>query len=302
MRLAVTAANSTVGRNLLRHIAKQDDVTVTACVRTERAVARLPAAPNIQPVVVGYDDDAALARALEGAEHVVHLAGVLFESRGNSYRAANVETTRAIVAAARRARVGHMVFVSALGADPGASNEYLQSKGASETLVLTSGLAATALRTPVLLGPDSAAGSALIRSAARGLAFAPGGGRHTVRPLDTDDLSRAILHVCRHPPEHAATHELVGPEPVRYRDLIRRTAAAMGKNVRILPVPVWSMRLLAGANRRVTRSGISPAVVDVITADEVVSHNAADDLGIALTPLSTTIGKLTRTACRNHHD
>jgi len=37
---------------------------------------------------------------------------------------------------------------------------------------------------------------------------------------------------------------------------------------------------------------MTPTVIDVITSDEMVTHNADTDLGITLTPLSDTLAKL----------
>lgn len=292
MKLAVTGANSSVGRNLLGCIAGRGNMSAVACVRTPRAAATLPASDNIQSALVSYRDVAGLAKVFEGANSIIHLAGVLFEDRTGTYHSANVETTVAVVEAARKARVGHVVFTSSLGADASSRNAYLRSKGEAEDAVKASGLPSTVIRAPLLLGPDSAAGAALVKAATRRTTMVLGGGRYTVRPLDIDDLNRAVLRVCRHPPEAVRTLELVGPEPVLYRDLLRRTAAMMDGEVRIVTVPVWGARLLAGGSYLVRRSGISPAIIDVITSDEVVSRNADKDLGITLTPLSATLKKL----------
>lgn len=292
MKTAVTGANSSVGRNLLGHIAEQRDVTAVAGVRSEHAAAALPEAEGVRSTLVSYEDVDGLAEAFKGVDSVVHLAGVLFETRNSSYRKANVETTAAVVEAAKRAQVTHILFVSVMGADANSSNAYLRSKGEAENLVTGSGMAATVIRTPMLLGPDTAGGQALAGSASGGTARVPGGGQYTVRPLDVDDLSRAILQACRNPPEGSVTHELVGPEPLRYRELIERTATAMDRDVRIATVPIWLLRFLSGASYLFKRSGMSPAIIDVITANETVSENADRDLGITLTPLSETLEKI----------
>lgn len=299
MHLAVTGANSSVGRSLLAHVAAGDGVTAVACVRShapsQETAKSLPVSERVRTAVVSYRDVAALAASFANADSVVHLAGVLIESPGRSYREANVETTAAVVEAAQRAGVPHLLLVSALGADPGAANAYLRSKGEAETIVAALP-AASLIRTPLLLGPGSAGGRALLRAAARRVAPLLGGGRHRVQPLDLDDLSRAILNACRQPPAGVVTHELAGPEALPYRELLRRTAAAMGRSVHIVPVPVSAARLLAGIGHRLTGSGISPAVIDIITASEAVAGNADAALGIELTPLSATMQKLIESA------
>jgi len=60
----------------------------------------------------------------------------------------------------------------------------------------------------------------------------------------------------------------------------------------VAAIPVWTAKLgstLAGWTRR---GGMTPTVIDVITADEVVRTNADADLGVNLTPLLATLTKL----------
>ncbi|MEX2367147.1 MAG: NAD(P)H-binding protein [Pseudohongiellaceae bacterium] len=294
MRIVITGANSSVGRNLLGHMAGQQGLSAVGVVRSSRAMASLPRAGNIQPVLCPYDDAEGLARAFEGADCIVHLGGVLFESRGSSYQQANVDSTKVVVETAKRAAVAQIVFISVLGAHAGSANAYFRSKGEAENLISASGLAATVIRTPILMSPDNAGGQALLRSASAGTAKVLGGGHYSLRPLDVDDLSRAILQVCRQPPAQTLIHELAGPEQIAYSDLIRLVAKSLGKPVRISSIPVWSARLLSWFSYRIKKTGMSPAIIEVITASESVSVNADRALGITLTPLSETIAKLIR--------
>ena len=165
-----------------------------------------------------YDDPTSVASLVDGVSCLVHLAGILIESASTSYQSANVDATRSVVAACGRAGVGHVVFVSALGADPGSSNGYYRSKGEAESLVAGSKIPATIIRTPILLGPGTAGARSLVGLASRDAVRVLGGGHHTLFPLDIDDLGTAILRCCRTPPDGVATHELVGPEPVTQRE------------------------------------------------------------------------------------
>ena len=119
-----------------------------------------------------------------------------------------------------------------------------------------------------------------------------GGGRHALRPLDVDDLSQAILHACTTRPEGVSVHELVGPDVVRYSELVVRTANLMGRELSIGTMPVWIAKAGAAITSRVRGGGVSPTVIDVITTDEVVETNADIALGISLTPLSATLEKI----------
>ncbi len=290
--IAITGANSSVGKALLRFVADQDDLHVRAAVRTREAEASLPRDQRITSHVIRYGDADTLASLLDGVSCLVHLAGILIESRRSSYQTANVDATRAVVEACRDAGVDHIVIISALGADSTSSNGYYRSKGMAEQLVTGSGTPSTIIRTPLLLGPGTAGARSLVGAASRASVRVLGGGRHTLRPLDVDDLSHAIRHCCQMQAAGVAVHELVGPEPTTHRDLITATARLMGHNVSIGAIPIWTAKLGATMAGWVRRGGMTPTVIDVITAEETVQTNADSDLGVSLTPLSATLAKL----------
>jgi NADH dehydrogenase len=292
LHIVVTGANGSVGKNLLAHASQAGDVDTVAVVRSARAAGALPARPGVEVRVASADDADDLARTMAGASSVVHLSGILIENRHATYEQANVAATQTAVDACRRAGVPHIVLVSALGADVRASNRYQRSKGEGERIVEQSGLDATIIRTPILLGPETAGAAGIVRSITGGTVRLLGGGQYLMRPLDIDDLSLAILSACRQPRSGVHVHELAGPEPVSYRDLIERVAGMMGRPVTYATVPIWAAKLGAAINSRLKGGGVTPTVIDVITASETVTHNADGALGIALTPLSTTLDKI----------
>lgn len=299
MRIVVTGANGSVGKNLLAHASESGGIDIVAAVRSERAAAALPTRPGVEVRVVSTDDAAALAKTLAGASSLVHLSGILIESQSASYEQANVAATQTAVDACRKAGVTHIVLISALGADVHASNRYRRSKGEGERIVEQSGLDATIIRTPILLGPETAGAAGIVRPIASGSVKLLGGGQYLMRPLDIDDLSTAILSACRHHPAGAQVHELAGPEPITYRALVERVAGLMGHTVSFGGVPIWVAKLGAAINSRLKGGGgFNPTVIDVITTSETVTHNADTALGVTLTPLATTLDKIV-TSWRN---
>lgn len=292
MNIAITGANSSVGSILLRHLAARGDIQAVACVRSARAMATLPASPSISARAIDYADRDGLVATLRGADCVVHLAGILVESPRSSYQTANVDATRAVVDACRKAGVRRIVLVSVLGADPTSPNRYLRSKGRAERIVSESGLSGAIIRTGILLGPGMAGARAVVHAASQPAVTLLGGGRHSIRPLDVDDLSRAILRCCEGSGLGVAVYELVGPEPAAYRDVVARAAALMDRHVSIRSMPVWLARLGAALSGWRRQGGMTPTVIDVITSSEVVHENADAELGVLLTPLSATLEKL----------
>ena len=292
MQIAITGANSSVGETLLRHIAELGDVDARAGVRAQQAIQTLPSAPRITPAVIRYDRAETLASLVEGVSCLVHVAGVLFETKTSTYQTANVDVTQAVVEACRRARVNHIILVSALGADDESPNRYYRSKGAAERIVTHSGTSATIIRTPILLGPGTAGAESLVRLASRESVKVLGGGTHVLRPLDVDDLCRAILRCCDVQANGVAVHELVGPEPTTHRDLIAAAGRRMGNDVAVGAIPLSAAKLGATLAGLAGRRGMTRDVIDVITAHEDVTRNADVDLGVSLTPLSVTLDRI----------
>ena len=111
MRIAITGANSSVGHAFLTHLVNQTDneLTVNAGVRTQHAADSLPNHSSIAPYIIRYGDSDSLDKLFDGATCVVHLAGILIESPSSNYQTANVDATSAVIEAARRANLAHVL-------------------------------------------------------------------------------------------------------------------------------------------------------------------------------------------------
>lgn len=293
MKVAITGANSSVGKNLLVRLSKVEDITIVAGVRNENVIPELPKNPAIKPTVINYDDIKSLEKALDGADIVIHLAGILIETKHSNYANANIAATAAIVDAAKKSDVKSIIFISVVGASPESRNAYFRSKGVAEELVLSSGLGARILRTPILFGPNAAGSQAIIGMISSGQAKLLGGGHYQMRPLDIDDLSEALTILCSTSIQDQVTYELVGPESAPYRDIIEMTAQVMGKTIAFGNVPILLAKFGAAITSILKGGGITPTVIDVITQDEIVKTNADSALGITLTPMKQTLKKMT---------
>ena len=293
MKVAITGANSSVGKNLLVRLSKEEDITIVAGVRNEKVIPELPKNPAIKPTIINYDDIKSLEKALDGADIVIHLAGILIETKHSNYANANIAATAAIVDAAKKTDVKSIIFISVVGASPESRNAYFRSKGVAEELVLSSGLGARILRTPILFGPNAAGSQAIIGMISSGQAKLLGGGHYQMRPLDIDDLSEALTILCSTSIQDQVTYELVGPESAPYRDIIEMTAQVMGKTIAFGNVPILLAKFGAAITSILKGGGITPTVIDVITQDEIVKTNADSALGITLTPMKQTLKKMT---------
>lgn len=292
MKIVITGANSSVGKTLLARLANQESVEVIAGVRSESAFSSLPTSSNITPKVIAYDNPALLNEAIEGAECVLHLAGILIESKHSNYASANVAATESVLSAAKANGVKHFIFISVVGASADSSNAYFRSKGCAEKLVCDSGMGASIIRTPILLGKGSAGAQSIKFASAKAKTKVLGGGHYTMRPLDIDDLVEALVNLTTKSVDCATTYELVGPEPIAYRDLISLAAKMQNRDIEIGTAPVWVAKIGSSITSILKGGGISPTVIDVITMNEEISENGDTALGIKLTPLNDTLNKI----------
>lgn len=301
MNLVITGANSSVGQHLLKQLQSSDDVRIVAGVRSSSASQSLPQSANIEPQIIDYQNVDDLTKAFANADCVIHLAGILIEQRNSRYQSANVDATANVVAAAKLAGASRLIFISVIGASATTSNSYFRSKGVAEQLVQNADLPYSIIRTPLLLGENTAGAQSLCWTASAKESKILGGGNYLMRPLDVDDLCRAIIACSQTENSQSDLLELAGPEPISYRELILRTAELLGNRPTIKSVPILLAKLGAAISSRIKGGGISPTVIDVITQDEQIASNADVQLGLTLTPLADTLAGITQ-QWKNNHD
>jgi uncharacterized protein YbjT (DUF2867 family) len=292
--VVITGANSAVGQAILRYGAERESTanTFVAAVRSARAAEeiRLQFGDSSGVARISYEDPASLDAAFEKASAVIHLAGILVESPDSTYERANVESTRAVVEAAKRNGVQKIVLVSATGADETSRNRYYRTKGQAETLVRGSGLNYTILRAPLLLGHGTAGGAAIGRHVSHSRAKLIGGGRNFQQPLFVNDLARAAVAATKPTVANNLVLDLVGPLSLSERELVERAARVLGREVRIGSIPKFWFSLVLGVRQRLGKRGFSQDALEVITANtELNPQPAASALGIELTGIDEMI-------------
>ena len=184
MRAAVTGGTGFVGSHLVDALLERGD-RVQAQVRDPRKAADL-ARRGVALVEGDLDDEAALARAFDGAEVVFHVAGLIKALEPGEYFRVNAGGTERALTAARRVGARRMVLVSSQAAggpgwrdrprreeDPPAPvSPYGASKLAAERIALgaTDGPEVAVVRPCVVYGPRDQALRPLFKLCALGVA------------------------------------------------------------------------------------------------------------------------------------
>ena len=247
MRLAVTGATGFVGSHLL-DVATSTGHEVVALTRREQ-----PPRDRVAWVSGDLHDRAALEHLVDGADAVIHVAGVISGHTPAIFERGNVEGTLAMLAAATAGGVRRFVHVSSLAAREPKLSLYGGSKARAEDLVMHSGLDWAIVRPPAVYGPGDRETLELFRMAKVGVMLMPPKGRISV--VHADDLARLLLALAE---PDSPSGILIEPDDAKAGGWTHREfARALGQAVRTKPVIVSSpgvlLRLAARADQILRR-------------------------------------------------
>ncbi|KUM41152.1 NAD-dependent epimerase/dehydratase family protein [Arthrobacter sp. EPSL27] len=259
MRVLVTGASGLLGREVAALLVRRGHAVTTFQRRPSGVEGATDACGSLT-------DDAAVRRAVSGAEGVIHLAAkVSFAGRPAEFDEVNVEGTRRLLRAARDAGVRDLVFVSspsvansgaaivglgAVRADPArAHGDYSRTKAAAELLALAAdgpGFRVAAVRPHIVWGPgDTQLVERVLDRAGRGRLPLLDAGAALIDTTYVDNAASAIaaaLHRMEH--VHGKAVVVSNGEPRPVGELLAGICAAGG----VRP-PSWSVpgRLARGA-------------------------------------------------------
>jgi uncharacterized protein YbjT (DUF2867 family) len=213
-----------------------------------RALARRPqpARAGVTWVAGALDDAAALAALVEGADAVIHIAGVVNAPDRAGFVAGNIEGTRAVVAATPPGT--RFVHVSSLSAREPQLSIYGWSKRGAEDVVAASGLAWDMVRPPAIYGPGDMDMLDVYRLARRGIAITPPPARLSI--IHADDLARLLVALAETPAERTIYEVDDAREGGwTHREYATAIGAAVGRRVRPIALPPALLRLGARIDR-----------------------------------------------------
>jgi nucleoside-diphosphate-sugar epimerase len=171
----------------------RDGHSVRALVRRSPVVADVPRT-RLTAIKGALDDEKSLAKLIDGADAVVHLAGLIKARSRTSFFEVNVEGTRRLASAmAKRADPPKLILASSLAAREPQLSSYAASKRAAEgALIATGGLPWTILRPPAVYGPGDRETLPFFKGVKRGVGLMLSGEEARFSLIHVDDLAAAI--------------------------------------------------------------------------------------------------------------
>lgn len=257
MKALVTGATGFVGGHLISALLKRGD-RITALVRSPHKAQALESS-GIQLVRGDLDDTAALARASSGQDVIYHLAGLVAARSEAEFLRVNREGTRHLLEAASANSSAYFVLVSSAAAGgpsergkpltgtepPRPVTAYGRSKLAGEEVVKQGPLAWNILRPPAVYGPGDREVLKVFKIARTGIAPVFSGGRQELSLVYGPDLGEAIAAV-GHGNSRGRVYYPCHPEVITSGEMVMAIGEAMGKSVRIIPLPFALARGMLG--------------------------------------------------------
>ncbi|MEN2785667.1 NAD-dependent epimerase/dehydratase family protein [Sphingomonas qilianensis] len=213
-----------------------------------RALARQPQEPRagVTWISGALDSADALPHLLDGADAVIHVAGVVNAPTRDAFAAGNIAGTRGMVATALAHGPKRFIHVSSLSAREPELSNYGWSKRGGEDVVAASMLDWTVVRPPAVYGPGDMEMRDVFRLARMGLALMPPPGRLSL--IHVDDLARLLLVLVARDPGPV----ILEPDDGRawtHDEFARAVGVAVGQRVLTLPLPKGLLSLAAAADK-----------------------------------------------------
>ncbi len=263
MKILVTGGTGFTGKALVRRLLDEGHQVVALDYQEGLKTEELRQW-GAEVVIGTVTDREVVRRCMEGVEVVHHLAAAFRELDvpNSYYDEVNIGGTRICLEEAKEAGVRKFIYCSTCGvhgnvdnppadenAPINAADYYQQTKYRAEPVVLEfhrNGLPSVILRPAAIYGPgDPERFFMIFKRVSKGVFPMFGSGRTLYHPLYIDHLVDAFLLVQEEGVGDGQAYLIADEEYVSIEDLVRRTARALGVEVRIPHYPILPL-IIAG--------------------------------------------------------
>ncbi len=230
--------------------------------------------------------------AIEGADVVINLLGLLYENRRQTFQSLHIDLPARMAKAATAYGVRRFIHISALGADKTSPSRYARSKAMGEDGILKYFPTATILRPSVVFGDEDGFFNMLADLSAKA-PFVPvfGGGTMKFQPVYVGDVADAVMAALSQPVSAGKTYELGGPRALSFKDAVRLTQKTTGTQRCIISLPWPVARMMAFFMELFPRPRLTADQLLLLRTDNVIHEGALTlhDLGLVPTAMEVVL-------------
>jgi uncharacterized protein YbjT (DUF2867 family) len=289
MQVLVTGATGFVGSHLVPQLlATGHDV---------RALTRGRSRYDGPDAVSVVEGDVLDAPSLDGAFEDVDAAYYLIHSMGASgdFEEKDRTAARNFAEAASEADVSQVVYLGGLGGESGTLSDHLRSRREVESVLSEGAFDLTVFRAAIVVGAESSSFQIVVSLTKRlPVMITPAWVRTPSQPIYVDDVVDYLVGAIETPEARGKTFEIGGPEVLSYEEMMHRTAAALGRRLFVIPVPVLTPRLSAYWVDLVTdvpASVAHPLIEGMKNPVVVTDDSVTDVIDVDLTPFDEAVSQ-----------
>lgn len=283
-----------IGRQLVQRLAHAGyivrvptrDPVKAGILRTAGSVGQ------VVPMLCSLKHPETIAAAVKGADVVINLLGILYETRRQKFHDVHHVAAENIAKAAAAAGVSRFVQISAIGASATSTSAYARSKAAGEAAVRAAFPGAVILRPSIVFGPEDDffnrfAGLTRVSPA---LPLVGGGGMK-FQPVYVGDVADAILAAITRPDTAGKTYELGGPRAATFKELLELMLKETHRQRCLITLPFGLAKFKAQFLQYMPKPMLTPDQVELLKYDNVVTTDALTlaNLGITATAMEAVL-------------
>ncbi len=259
MKVLVTGGTGFTGKALVRRLLDEGH-TVTALDYKEGLKTQELTDWGAKVVIGSVTDKAVVEKAMQGVEIVQHMAAAFREMDvpESYYDEVNVDGTRNVLEVAKNAGVKRFIYTSTCGVHGNVDNPpgdetapiqpadyYQKTKYQAEPIVLeyySSEMPCVILRPAAIYGPgDPERFFMIFKRVASGKFPMFGSGKTLYHPLYIDNLVDALMLAMQPGKGDGEAYLIADEEYVEIEDLVKRTAKALGTEIKIPHFPIMPL-------------------------------------------------------------
>jgi uncharacterized protein YbjT (DUF2867 family) len=240
------------------------------------------------------EDEEAMVQCFEGCDVVYHLVGIIVETKTKTFEKTIRLGTERLVAAAKRAGVKRLIFLSALGTDSHAASRYFESKYAAEKTIKHSGLDYVIFRPSIVYGVEDQ----FINKIARIMKFSPfvpviGDGLYQFQPLYVEELTAIMAYAADKEFVSKKTYEVAGPDRLTYLDLVDIIQRILNRKRMIVKIPFSVAHAAASILEKVVKPApLTTDQLSMMRAGNTCDHTLVErEFGVSFAPLEQQLSK-----------
>ncbi len=246
--ILVVGSTGSLGRQVVKKLLAKGE-TVRAMTR-DRSKADDLKARGAQIVLGDLRDPESLEFAVRGASAVVAAAHSLLGRGPTASSLVDDDGHRALIDAAKEAKVADFVYTSAIGASSNHPIDFWRTKAKIEEYLAASGLRHTIIRPTAFMEVHAweLIGKAVV-TGKRVMLF--GSGNNPRNFIAADDVANAVVLALRIPELRGRTIEVGGPENLTAREVVAVFEKVSGKRAKVSTIPLPVLRGMSVAMGRV---------------------------------------------------